>query len=110
MLALAVKSEGNIMFWNKLYEGGFFWIPEMIKFGAHIVMCDPHRVIVFGNKPLSPAKEVVAPNIIRATVALAMVALSVNGESIIKNADSIKRAHPNFTENLQMLEADISWM
>lgn len=108
MLALAVKSEGNIMFWNKIYEGGLFWIPEMIKFGAHIVMCDPHRVIVFGGKDLSPA-TVDAPNIIRATVALLMVALTVDGESVIRDADSIKRAHPHFVENLQKLGADIRW-
>lgn len=108
MIALAVKSEGNIMFWNKLYEGGLFWIPEMMKFGAHIVMCDPFRIIVFGNKPLKPA-TVDSPNIIRATVALMMVALTIEGESIIKDADSIKRAHPNFVENLQKLGADISW-
>jgi len=108
MIALAVKSEGSIMFWNKLYEGGFFWIPEMIKFGAHIVMCDPHRIIVYGNKPLSPTR-VSAPNIIRATVALAMVALSIDGESVIEDADAIKRAHPNFAENLQKLGADIEW-
>lgn len=108
MMALAVKAEGNSMFWNKLYEGGFFWIPEMIKFGAHIVMCDPHRVIVFGNKPLSPA-EVNAPKIIRATVALLMVALTIDGESIIYDADAIKRAHPNFVENLQTLGADVKW-
>lgn len=109
MLALAVKSEGNIMFWNKIYEGGLFWIPEMIKFGAHIVMCDPHRVIVFGGKELRPA-TVDAPNIIRATVALLMVALTIEGESIIRDADSIKRAHPNFVENLQKLGADIEWV
>jgi len=108
MLALAVKSEGNIMFWNKIYEGGLFWIPEMIKFGAHIVMCDPHRVIVFGGKELRPA-TVDAPNIIRATVALLMVALTIEGESVIRDADSIKRAHPNFVENLQKLGADIEW-
>ena len=108
MIALAVKSEGNIMFWNKLYEGGFFWIQEMMKFGAHIVMCDPYRIIVFGDKPLSPA-TVDSPNIIRATVALMMVALTIKGESLIRNADSIKRAHPNFVENLQKLGADISW-
>ncbi len=108
MMALAVKAEGNSMFWNKLYEGGFFWIPEMIKFGAHIVMCDPHRVIIFGGKELSPA-TVEAPNIIRATVALLMIALTIKGESTIKNADSIKRAHPNFVENLQKLGADIKW-
>jgi UDP-N-acetylglucosamine 1-carboxyvinyltransferase len=109
MIALAVKAEGSIMFWNKLYEGGFFWIPEMIKFGAHIVMCDPHRVIVYGNKPLK-ASTVNAPDIIRATVALLMVALTIEGESRINNADSIKRAHPNFIENLNMLGADIEWV
>jgi UDP-N-acetylglucosamine 1-carboxyvinyltransferase len=109
MIALSVKSEGSIMFWNKLYEGGFFWIPEMIKFGAHIVMCDPHRVIVYGNKPLRPA-IVDAPNIIRATVALMMVAQTIEGESIIKNADSIKRAHPNFIENLNNLGANLKWV
>jgi UDP-N-acetylglucosamine 1-carboxyvinyltransferase len=108
MIALAVKSEGSIMFWNKLYEGGFLWIPEMVKFGAHIVMCDPHRVIVYGNKPLR-ATTVNAPDIIRATVALLMIALTVEGESVIHNADSIKRAHPNFIENLNMLGADIKW-
>lgn len=108
VVALAVKSKGSIMFWNKLYEGGFLWIPEMIKFGAEIIMCDPHRIIVYGDKPLKPA-SVDSPNIIRATVALMMVALTIKGESVIMNADSIKRAHPNFVENLQKLGADISW-
>ncbi len=108
MMALSVKAEGNCMFWNKIYEAGLFWIPEMIKFGAHIVMCDPHRVIIFGGKKLSPA-NVDAPNIIRATVALLMVALTIEGESVIRNADSIKRAHPHFVENLQKLGADIRW-
>lgn len=109
MVALAVKAEGSILFWNKLYEGGFFWIPEIVKFGAHIVMCDPHRVIVYGNKPLKAA-NVNAPDIIRATVALLMVALTVKGESRIHNADSIKRAHPDFIENLNRLGADIKWV
>lgn len=109
MVALAVKSKGSIMFWNKLYEGGLLWIPEMIKFGAQIIMCDPHRIIVYGDKELTPA-SVDAPNIIRATVALLMVALTIEGESIIKDADSIKRAHPNFVENLKRLGADIEWV
>lgn len=109
MIALAVKAKGSIMFWNKLYEGGLLWIPEMIKFGAQIIMCDPHRVIVYGDKELKPA-SVDAPNIIRATVGLMMVALTIEGESMIKDADSIKRAHPNFIENLKELGADIEWI
>ncbi len=108
MIALATKADGQIMFWNKVYEAGFFWIQEMSKFGAHIHMSDPHRVIVFGNKPLKPA-EVNAPDIIRPTVALAMTALSVKGKSIIHNADPIKRAHPNFVQKIKSLGADITW-
>lgn len=108
MVALAVKADGEIMFWNKVYEGGLNWIPEMSKFGAQIIMSDPHRIIVFGNKPLTNA-TVDSPNIIRVAVALMMVALTIPGESVIRNADSIKRAHPNFIENLQKLGADINW-
>jgi UDP-N-acetylglucosamine 1-carboxyvinyltransferase len=72
-------------------------------------MCDPHRIIVYGNKPLKET-TVDAPNIIRATVALLMVALTIEGETIIRNADSIKRAHPNFIENLNTLGADLEWI
>lgn len=108
MIALSTKAKGEIMFWNKVYEGGFFWIQEMTKFGAHIHMSDPHRAIVFGSKPLKPA-EVDAPNIIRPTVALSMMALSIKGKSIIHNADPIKRAHPNFVQKIKSLGADISW-
>ncbi len=108
MIALATQGEGEIMFWNKVYEAGFFWIQEMNKFGAHIVMCDPHRVIVFGNKPLRPAK-VDAPDIIRATVALTMMGLAIEGKTVVRNADPIKRAHPNFVKKIKSLGADISW-
>ena len=50
-----------------------------------------------------------APYIIRAAVALYMTAASIEGLSVVKNADSIRRAHPNFAENLRKLGADIEW-
>ncbi len=108
MIALATKAKGEIMFWNKVYEAGFFWIPEMIKFGAQIHMSDPHRIIIFGKRPLQPA-IVDAPDIIRPTVALTMMALSIKGKSVIRNADPIKRAHPNFVEKIKSLGAEIIW-
>jgi UDP-N-acetylglucosamine 1-carboxyvinyltransferase len=98
-----------MQFWNKVYEGGFTWIPELSKFGAHVVVSDPHRIIVFGDRPLRPA-AVEAPYIIRAAVALYMVAASIEGESVIHNADPIRRAHPRFVENLQSLGADVRWV
>ncbi|MDD9940625.1 MAG: UDP-N-acetylglucosamine 1-carboxyvinyltransferase [Myxococcales bacterium] len=108
MVALAVRADGAMQFWNKVYEGGFTWLPELSKFGAHAVVSDPHRIIVFGNRPLSPAR-VEAPYIIRAAVALYMVAASIEGESLIHNADPIRRAHPSFVENLQRLGAAVEW-
>ena len=108
MIALAVRAEGTVMFWNKVYEGGFTWMSELAKFGAHVVVSDPHRITVFGNKPLRPV-SVDAPYIIRAAVALYMVAASIPGKSVVKNADTIKRAHPNFVENLRSLGADVEW-
>ncbi len=108
MIALSVRAQGAIQFWNKVYEGGFTWMPELSKFGAHVVVSDPHRIIVFGDRPLRPA-VVDAPYIIRAAVALYMVAASIPGRSVVKNADTIKRAHPHFVENLRSLGADVEW-
>jgi UDP-N-acetylglucosamine 1-carboxyvinyltransferase len=108
MIALAVRAQGAIQFWNKVYEGGFTWMPELSKFGAHVVVSDPHRVIVFGDRPLR-ATTVDAPYIIRAAVGLYMIAASIPGRSVVKNADTIKRAHPRFVENLQSLGADVAW-
>lgn len=108
MIALSVRAKGAIQFWNKVYEGGFTWMPELSKFGAHVVVSDPHRIIVFGDRPLR-ATTVDAPYIIRAAVALYMVAASIPGRSVVKNADTIRRAHPNFVENLRSLGADVEW-
>ena len=108
MIALAVRAEGAMQFWNKVYEGGFTWMSELSKFGAHVVVSDPHRIIVFGNRPLHPT-VVESPYIIRAAVALYMIAASIPGKSIVKNADTIRRAHPNFVENLRSLGAEVEW-
>ncbi len=108
MIALAVRARGTVMFWNKVYEGGFTWMSELSKFGAHVVVSDPHRITVFGAKPLRPT-VVEAPYIIRAAVALYMVAASIPGKSVVKNADTIMRAHPRFVENLRSLGADVEW-
>ncbi|MES2694221.1 MAG: UDP-N-acetylglucosamine 1-carboxyvinyltransferase [Verrucomicrobiota bacterium] len=108
MIALSVRAQGAMQFWNKVYEGGFTWMSELSKFGAHVVVSDPHRIIVFGDRPLRAA-TVDAPYIIRAAVGLYMVAASIPGRSVVKNADTIKRAHPRFVENLKSLGAEVEW-
>ena len=107
-IALGVRAEGSAMFWNKVYDGALGWTAELSKFGAHAFLSDPHRVITFGGKPLVPA-EVDSPYIIRVAIALLMLAASIPGRSIIRNATPIRRAHPRFVENLCSLGAQIEW-
>jgi UDP-N-acetylglucosamine 1-carboxyvinyltransferase len=107
-VALGIQAEGSMMYWNKVYDGAMGWVSELSKFGGHAVICDPHRVITFGGKPLSPA-AVDSPYIIRVAIALLMVAASIRGNSTIHNAAPIRRAHPHFVENLCALGAQIEW-
>ncbi|WP_400766190.1 UDP-N-acetylglucosamine 1-carboxyvinyltransferase [Methylosinus sporium] len=107
-IALGVKAEGSVMFWNKVYDGALGWTGELSKFGAHVFLSDPHRLIAFGGKPLVPA-QVESPYIIRVAIALLMLAASIEGRSMIHNATPIKRAHPRFVENLRMLGAEVEW-
>ena len=108
-VALGVKAEGSVMFWNKIYDGAMGWTSELAKFGAHAFLSDPHRMVTFGGKPLH-ASEVESPYIIRVAIALLMVAASIPGRSVIRNATPIRRAHPHFVENICTLGARIEWV
>lgn len=107
-IALGVAARGGTLFWNKVYDGALGWTSELSKFGAHVVMADPHRVITFGGKRLTAA-TVESPYIIRVAIALLMVASGIPGHSVIRNASPIKRAHPHFDENLRSLGAQVEW-
>jgi UDP-N-acetylglucosamine 1-carboxyvinyltransferase len=108
-IALGVRAEGQMMYWNKVYDGALGWTSELSKFGAHAFQSDPHRVVTFGGKPLVGA-EVESPYIIRVAIALLMLAASIEGRSRIFNAAPIRRAHPRFVENLVSLGARIEWV
>lgn len=104
-LALSAK-KGSVLFHNWMYEAGLFWTSELLKLGANIVMCDPHRVIATsGNKLHGATLE--APYIIRAVVSMVMAAMTAKGKSKILNADALYRGHPHFAENLRLLGAKI---
>lgn len=89
-----------------MYEAGLFWTSELLKLGANIIMCDPHRVIVTAGNRLKGA-TMEAPYIIRAVVSMVMAAMIAKGESTILNADALYRGHPRFAENLRSLGAKI---
>ena len=104
-LALASPS-GDVLFHNWMYEAGLYWTTELLKLGADLIVCDPHRVLVSGGNHLTGA-DLEAPYIIRAVIALTMATMIADGDSVIENADSLHRGHPHFVANLKSLGAQI---
>ena len=104
-LALAAPN-GQVLFHNWMYESGLYWTSELLKLGANVTMCDPHRILITGGNTLK-GTSVESPYIIRAAIALTMTAMIAQGETTIQNADSIHRGHPNFVNNLKSLGAQI---
>ena len=105
-LVLATQSKGSIIIHNKMFETGMFFVDELIKMKAQLVLADPHRVITMGKAQLS-GTTVHAPNIIQAGVALFLAALCAQGETIIHDIDIIKRRYPNIAESYRSLGAQI---
>ena len=104
-LELAAE-KGQVLFHNWMYDAGLFWTSELLKLGANVVMCDPHRVLVTaGNKLHGATLE--APYIIRAVVAMVMSAMIAEGQSTILNAETLYRGHPDFSAKLKSLGASI---
>lgn len=101
-----VSPSGQALFHNWMYESGLYWTSELLKLGANLLMCDPHRVMVTGGNHLK-GTTIDAPYIIRAAIAMTMTAMVAEGETTITNADSIHRGHPNFCANLKSLGAQI---
>lgn len=108
-IALGVRAQGQVLFWNKVYDGALHWTGELARFDAMTFSSDPHRIVTFGGRPLRPA-VVDSPYIIRVAIALLMVAASIPGRSVIRHAAPIRRAHPRFVENLCSLGAQVAWV
>jgi len=107
-IVVALKAKGSFVFHNSFYEYGFFFIEELAKMKAKLIMADPYRIITFGPTEYQSAK-IIAPNIIQATMALFLAALSAPGITILEDAeDSLLRRYPDLIENYQKLGARIT--
>ncbi len=105
VLVLATQSQGNILFFEKLFESRLYFVDHLIDMGAQIIQCDPHRVMVSGPNKLHGAR-LTSPDI-RAGMGMIIAALCADGESIVENADMIDRGYENIDLRLQKLGADI---
>lgn len=107
MLVLATQSEGTTLFFEKMFESRMYFVDPLIRMGAQIVVCDPHRVLVTGPSTLR-GQTLRSPDI-RAGMALLMAALCATGRpSVLQNAEILDRGYEKLGQKLRSLGADIT--
>ena len=104
---VATQVEGTVLIHEKMFESRLFFVDMLIRMGARIVLCDPHRAVISGPSKLSGA-ELTSPDV-RAGMAMVIAALCARGESTIRNIYQIERGYENLVERLSSLGADIRY-
>jgi len=102
---VATQMTGSVLIHEKMYESRMFFIDWLIRMGADIILCDPHRAIVQGPVRLKSA-EVSSPDV-RAGMALVIAALCADGISTIQNIYQIERGYEHLEKKLLAVGARI---
>jgi UDP-N-acetylglucosamine 1-carboxyvinyltransferase len=105
-LALATQAEGSVIIHEKMFENRLFFTDKLQLMGAAITICDPHRAIVVGPRPLR-GQRVDSPDI-RAGMAMLIAALCADGTTEIGNVRHIDRGYERIDERLRELGARIT--
>ena len=105
LIVLATQTQGQMLFFEKLFESRMYFVDNLMAMGANIIQCDPHRVVVSGPSRLHGAR-LSSPDI-RAGMAMVIAACCAEGRSVIDNAHVIDRGYEALDERLRALGADI---
>jgi len=97
-IVAASQASGQIIFFEKMFEGRMFFTDKLLNMGAQIVLCDPHRVVVSGKSPLVAAR-MSSPDV-RAGMALVIAACIASGKSVIDNIYQVERGYDRVVEKL----------
>ncbi len=102
-IVLASQSRGICLVHDWMYEARMFFVDKLVRMGARITMCDPHRVMVEGPTELRGTR-LESPDI-RAGMALVAAGLCARGETVIEHAEVIRRGYESVVERLGNLGA-----
>lgn len=105
-LTVATQSAGAVLFHDWMYESRFFFTDRLLRMGARITLCDPHRVLVQGPTALRGLPYISSPDI-RAGMAMLLAALAAKGETRIANIQQIDRGYERIEDKLTALGANI---
>jgi UDP-N-acetylglucosamine 1-carboxyvinyltransferase len=106
MIILAAKAKGSIKIYSIMYETQLFFIEELLKMRAKVMLADTHTVVTFGPSEFRGA-NIVASNIIQSAHAQLLAALAAKGTSTINNSEIISRRYPDVIDTFRSLGANI---
>jgi UDP-N-acetylglucosamine 1-carboxyvinyltransferase len=104
-IVIATQSQGSVLFHEWMYESRLYFVDKLIRMGARIILCDPHRCLVQGPTWLH-GERVESPDI-RAGMSLLLAALCARGTSVISGIRQIDRGYERIEEKLRSLGAQI---
>ena len=103
-LSLMAVSKGTCIIHEKLFDGRFNQVPDLVKMGAKIqANCNYAKVV--GVEKLSGA-DVVATDL-RAGAGLVLAGLNADGYTTIENVHLIDRGYDHIEKDLSLLGAEI---
>jgi UDP-N-acetylglucosamine 1-carboxyvinyltransferase len=104
-LVAATQCHGTVLIHEKMFESRMYFTDKLVAMGASVILCDPHRAVVVGPRPLKGG-TVESPDI-RAGMALLIAALGAEGTSRIHNIRQIERGYEAIDQRLTALGARI---
>jgi UDP-N-acetylglucosamine 1-carboxyvinyltransferase len=102
---VATQARGTSLIHEKLFNNRLLFVDRLKSMGAQIVLCDPHRAIVVGPTPLY-AVYMDSPDI-RTGLGMLGAALVAQGETVIDNAQVLRRNFAGVLGKLQALGAQM---
>lgn len=105
-VVIATQCTGEVLIFEKMFESRLFFVDKLVNFGARLILCDPHRVLVAG--PAQLRGGVVESPDIRAGMAMLLAALAAEGESTIHNIGQIDRGYEQIDARLRSMGAQVT--
>jgi UDP-N-acetylglucosamine 1-carboxyvinyltransferase len=103
---LATQCQGATLVHDWLYELRLFAVDQLSGMGADLFLCDPHRIIVNGPRPLRG--RALDARDIRSGMALIGAALVAQGQSRISALETVERGYAELAERLRSLGARVT--
>ena len=102
--ALATQCDGQTVVRENIFENRYQYVPELLKMGADIKICD-RIAIINGGRRLNGAA--VKAHDLRGGAAMIVAALGAQGESVISDLSHIDRGYENIEGCLESIGAQI---